>query len=368
MEFFNDITSGLENFDENAIWIIKIASVVFLALLADFIAGIFIRKIKTRAENTDNLWDDALVHAFRKPVRLLIWVIGLTFAAEIAFYEKYGDSFYLIQIIKDIVVIFALAWFCLRFITSIETAVFSESERKKHRLDKTTILALSKLLRLTVIITAILIAMQSLGFSVAGVLAAGGIGGLAIGFAAKDLLANFFGAIMIYFDRPFEVGDWIRSPDKEIEGTVAEIGWRLTKIYTFDKRPLYVPNSIFTTIAVENPSRMTHRRINEVIGVRYDDMKKVDKITADVKKMLKTHDDIDTAQTLMVNIDKFDSSSVNFFIYCFTKTTVWTEYHDIKQDVLLKIAGIIDKHGGQIAFPTRTIHTPELAGLKLKSK
>ena len=103
--------------------------------------------------------------------------------------------------------------------------------------------------------------MQALGYSISGVLAFGGIGGIAVGFAAKDLLANFFGGLMIYLDRPFSVGDWIRSPDKNIEGTVEEIGWRLTRIRTFDKRPLYVPNSTFTQISVENPSRMLNRRI-----------------------------------------------------------------------------------------------------------
>src|SRR5690606_30903944 len=105
--------------------------------------------------------------------------------------------------------------------------------------------AISKLLKAAAIITAMLVLLQSLGFSVSGVLAFGGIGGIAIGFAARDLLANFFGALMLYFDRPFAVGDWVRSPDREIEGTVEDIGWRLTRIRTFDQRPLYVPNSIF---------------------------------------------------------------------------------------------------------------------------
>ena len=91
--------------------------------------------------------------------------------------------------------------------------------------------------------------MQTLGFSVSGVMAFGGIGGIAIGFAAKDLLANFFGALTIYLDRPFSEGDWIRSPDREIEGIVENIGWRLTVIRSFDKRPIYVPNSVFASIA-----------------------------------------------------------------------------------------------------------------------
>ena len=161
---------------------------------------------------------------------------------------------------------------------------------------------------------------------------------------------------MIYLDRPFSVGDWIRSPDQNIEGTVENIGWRLSRIRTFDKRPLYIPNSTFARISVENPSRMTNRRIYETIGLRYEDINKVDSILKEITTMLQTHPDIDTGQTLMVNFTTFAASSLDFFVYTFTKTTNWQEFHRVKQDVLLKIADIISKHGAEIAFPTRTLH------------
>jgi MscS family membrane protein len=218
---------------------------------------------------------------------------------------------------------------------------------------------LGKLLRLSVIITAVLVAMQTFGYSISGVLAFGGIGGIAVGFAAKDLLANFFGGLMIYLDRPFAVGDWIRSPDKSIEGTVEHIGWRLSRIRTFDKRPLYVPNAIFTQIAVENPSRMLNRRIYETIGIRYDDAGKMATIVERVKSMLKAHPAIDTEQTLIVNFNGFASSSLDFFVYSFTKTTNWVEFHEVKQDILLKILTIIEEQGAECAFPTSTLHLPE---------
>jgi MscS family membrane protein len=201
--------------------------------------------------------------------------------------------------------------------------------------------------------------MQTLGYSISGVLAFGGIGGIAIGFAAKDLLANFFGGMMIFLDRPFSVGDWIRSPEKEIEGTVEHIGWRLTRIRTFDKRPLYIPNSVFASIVVENPSRMTNRRIYETIGIRYDDAAVAADVIAAVREMLQNHPDIDHNQTLMVNFNKFGASSLDFFIYTFTKTTVWTQFHEVKQDVLFKIQDIIEAHGAEIAFPTSTVHLPD---------
>jgi MscS family membrane protein len=161
---------------------------------------------------------------------------------------------------------------------------------------------------------------------------------------------------MIFLDRPFSIGDWIRSPDRNIEGTVEKIGWRLTLIRTFDKRPLYIPNSMFASISVENPSRMTHRRIYETIGIRYDDSKLLPVIVSDVKEMLLNHPEIDTTQTLMVNFNEFAASSLDFFVYTFTKTTNWIKFHEVKQDVLFKITEIVEKHGAEMAFPTSTIH------------
>ncbi|WP_273009454.1 mechanosensitive ion channel family protein, partial [Spongiibacter tropicus] len=183
----------------------------------------------------------------------------------------------------------------------------------------------------------------------------GGIGGIAVGFAAKDLLANFFGGLMVYLDRPFSVGDWIRSPDKNIEGTVENIGWRQTRIRTFDQRPLYVPNATFTQISVENPSRMLNRRIYETIGVRYDDAKHIPAIISKVREMLANHPEIDTRKTLIVNFNSFNASSLDFFVYTFTKTTQWVKYHEIKQDILLNILEIVHELGADVAYPTSTI-------------
>ena len=156
-------------------------------------------------------------------------------------------------------------------------------------------------------------------------------------------------------DKPFRVGDWIKSPDRDVEGVVEEIGMRRVCIRTFDKRPVYVPNSIMSTIVLENPSRMTNRRIYEHIGVRYKDAEKISLITRRIKEMLELHSGIDTDQTLMVNLDKFNEYSVDFFIYAFTKTTDWTTYHGIKHNILLNIYNIIKEEGADIAFPQTVV-------------
>lgn len=229
----------------------------------------------------------------------------------------------------------------------------------REPMDHTTVGAFAKLLRASVFITGALVILQSLGYSVSGVLAFGGIGGIAIGFAAKDLLANFFGGLMVYLDRPFAVGDWIRSPDRDIEGTVEHIGWRTSRIRTFDKRPLYIPNSLFASISVENPSRMSHRRIYETIGIRYEDSALMGTIIVEVKEMLKSHADIDATQTMIVNFNSCAPSTLDFFVYTFTKTTDWIKFHEVKQDVLLKILAIVEGLGAEMAYPTSTIHLVE---------
>ena len=339
-------------------WVIEVFTVVFLTLLVAFFVQRSLQKVSKRAEQTKNPWDNAFIEAIKPPIRVFIWLLGLSFAADLVSIEVEQAFSSLTNKVREIGIIVILTWFLLRLTKRIQDTLVS-ADRKKP-LDETTASALGKLVRASILITAILIVMQSMGYSISGILAFGGIGGIAVGFAAKDLLANFFGGLMIYLDRPFVVGDWIRSPDRDIEGTVEDIGWRLTRIRTFDKRPLYVPNATFTHISLENPSRMQNRRIKETIGIRYDDADKMAMIVTDVKAMLQKHADIDTSQTMIVNFNAFAPSSLDFFIYTFTKTTAWIEYHEIKQDVMLKIISIIEAHGAECAFPTSTVHIPDV--------
>ncbi|MEM7207141.1 MAG: mechanosensitive ion channel family protein [Pseudomonadota bacterium] len=339
-------------------WILKVFVIVLIVLLANFFIRRFLIRLKKQLEKTKNPWDDALINAAQKPIAFGVWVVGLTFAAQVVVAETGSELFELGTPMRAVGVIFAVGWFLNRLIRELEHHYIEhqKSVESDQAMDRATIEAFGKLLRLAVIITAAIVILQTLGFSISGVLAFGGIGGIAIGFAAKDLLSNFFGGLMIYLDRPFSVGDWISSPDRQIEGTVEYIGWRLTRIRTFDLRPLYIPNSIFTNIVVENPSRMQHRRLYETIGVRYDDIAQMDAIVRDVQNMLESHDEINEKQTLMVNFNAFAPSSVDFFIYAFTHTTGWAKYHGIKQEILLKISDIIASHGAEIAYPTQTLH------------
>ncbi len=363
---FMEIITGLKTFFEKLMsfmhldtWVIQVFVIVFLALLLSFIAKRVLIRLREAARKTRSNWDDAVFESLRSPLSLFIWVLGFALAANVVGKETDAAIFSAVPTLRTVGVIFCIAWFLFKFIYNVEENIINSKREADPSYDRTTADAIAKLLRVSVVITAFLVALQSLGYSISGVLAFGGIGGIAVGFAARDLLANFFGGLMIYLDRPFSVGDWIRSPDRDIEGTVEVIGWRLTVIRTFDKRPLYLPNSIFNTIAVENPSRMSNRRIYETIGIRYADAAKMAVIVNDVKQMLQSHEEIDTDKTLIVNFNKFAASSLDFFIYAYTKTTDWVKYHEVKQDVLLRIIGIIEGQGAECAFPTSTVHIPE---------
>lgn len=348
-------------------WIltIEVFSVVLLTFVTSFIANRIFSHFAKRLSTTRTRWDDAAFYAVQKPAKVFIWLFGLSMAALTANQIAAFDIAGLVQSVRELGLIGLLTWMLVRFVTAAEHLLTTPDTRRDSDdkpLDKTTASALSKLVKGSLLITATLMVLQKLGYSISGVLAFGGVGGIAIGFAAKDLLANFFGGLMIYLDRPFNVGDWIRSPDKAIEGTVEKIGWRLTTVRTFDKRPLYIPNAVFANIGVENPSRMSHRRINETIGIRYDDLPRMPAILQEVETLLREHPQIDNNQTLMVNFNHFNASSIDFFIYALTPTTNWAQFHVLKEEILLNISAIIAQHGAQIAFPTRTLHVSS-AGL-----
>lgn len=339
-------------------WIVLVFVVVFATLMLNYFVRKLLVQLEARFAKTRNLWDDALIWAVRRPAHIFVLAVGTRLVCKIM--EPVMDEAInaMVEPAYTVAFISIVIWFLVRLIAKVEELMKTPGYTREP-VDATTVTAIARLLRLSVLITGGLVIAQSLGISVSGVLAFGGIGGIAVGFAAKDLLANFFGGLMVYLDRPFSVGDWVRSPDRQIEGTVEHIGWRLTVIRTFDKRPLYVPNSMFTSISLENPSRMTHRRIYETMGVRYDDVAKLPAIIADVKQMLIEHPEIDHTQTLIVNFNSYGASSLDFFIYTFTVTTNWIKYHEVKQDVLFRIADIVARHGAEFAYPTQTLHLIE---------
>ena len=331
-------------------WAVHIALIFAVALVAYFIKKIAYARLRHHVENTAHHWDTTLVEASSIPLSLGIWllaVVNSTEVIEIALNEK--ASLKPVITVLQLCGVILVTWFLYRFVRLYELRLVNS--KKSYDIMKIDIV--SKALRIGFFLITGIIALSFFGVPLSALITLSGASAVILGFASKDALANFFGGLMIYLDRPFKVGDWIQSPDREIEGTVEQIGMRLTRIRTFDKRPLYIPNSVFSSIALINPSRMTNRQIKTDIGIRYDDAKKMDAIVQDVEKMLKEHPGIDQRRTLMVHFVGFGPSSLDFNIYTFTKTTDWGEFRSIQQDVFLKVINIIDSHGAQIAYPTK---------------
>jgi len=342
-------------------WILNLLLVVAVVMALDLLAGHLLRRAERMANTTATAWDDALIQAARQPLRALFWIVGLTYGVSLARTDLHLPELGLIKPLREVGVVLCLAWFLFRLIHHAATGVVRMQETRGEAVDHTTVDAVSKLARIVVVVIAGLMILQHMGFSVAGLLTFGGIGGIAVGLAAKDLLANFFGGLTVYLDRPFSVGDTIRSPDKVIEGTVEYIGWRHTRIRAPDKASIHVPNALFSTIVVENPSRMTHRRLREVLGLRYEDAPRVEAIVADIRALLEAHPGIDGNQAIIVNFDAYGDSALNIFILAYSPVTARAAFQALKQELLLAVGGIVARHGADFAFPSRTLYMVEPA-------
>ena len=336
-----------------------LGEVIFYALavvVAMSLWGWVRRRIRRRADTAP----EAMLTALGAPVTLLVVGVGMQ-----RIFQSAADNIAAVSFdsspLRTLIILTAFFWGLLRLVAAAEKIFTRPLTIGDASIDRGAIQAAFQVARYAITIIAVITAMDSLGFSISGLLAFGGIGGAIVAFAAQKTLSNFFSGMIIFTERPFAIGDWIRCPGTEVEGVVEAVGWRTTRLRTFDHRPLYVPNALFSDNVIENPQRMTNRRIYENMGLRYDDIDKIAGILAEVRQMLREHKDIDQTQVLIANFDGYGESSLNFFIYALTRTTRWVEFHQIKEDVLLKVATIVAKHGAEFAFPTRTLHVPNNA-------
>ena len=323
---------------------------LFLAIVVHFGLGFTLNKLSKHLDSTKTQIDNYFVDALSTPLKVLVWYGWIYFSML----QLKVDFPALGQITEyiDITPIVILAWGILRLISNIEKVMLE----REAKVDKDSIRLFTRLIKIAFVFVFVLGFAQYFGYSVSSILTLGGVGGIVIGFAAKDMLANVFGGLMIQMDKPFSTGDWIRTTDKSIEGVVEKIGWRMTRIRTFNKNPVYVPNGIFATIPIETPSRMTNRQIHAIIGIRYDDIAQMQSIIEKVEKLLADHEHIDHEEPCRVYFDLFNASSLDFVIWAFSTVTEGAEFKKIKGKLLLDVADIIANHGAEIAYPTQTLH------------
>lgn len=354
IEFYNDWRS--------------LAYLVFIllgTLAITFVIHLVLRKRYARPGVSHHIWRDAIVGALDAPLQCAVWIVGLSVAA--ATVTTGGRMPLLAQIfppVRDAVAIAIGAWFLFRLSRRIRINFHARMIAQGQVFDATTADAIGKLATALIVIVAVLVTMQTLGFSIASLLAFGGVVGIALGFAAQSLVANLFGGITIYVSRPFKVGDSIIFPGTSLMGEVQEIGWRATSILGWNGKPFYVPNAKFNTETIINHSRIVYREISEYVYVRLQDIDKVPAIVEDANRMLEEHPG--TGDYLVFRFDGYGDYALKLYLYAYTPTklSAYTEYMRVKQDMLLKIAEIVAQHGAKLAVPVSNVYLPE--GLALQ--
>ncbi|PRQ07387.1 mechanosensitive ion channel family protein [Enhygromyxa salina] len=251
-----------------------------------------------------------------------------------------------------------LMWFGLR-VTNRLTAIWGDrAKTTDSTFDDQLVPVVKTIAKLTILIVGVLAIIQNLGGQVGSVLAGLGIGGAAIALASKDTIANLFGSIVIFVDRPFQIGDWVEIGEQE--GTVEAVGLRVTRIRTFANSLITVPNSALTTTAINNWSRMRKRRIKLTLGVTYSATPEQLQAGVNQIRAVLEGDKRVSQDFMLVNFTNFGASSLDIFVYAFTTTTRWDEYMQVRQELLLEFMRRFQEIGLSFAFPSQSLYIESL--------
>lgn len=333
-------------------WAGETLALLVIVLVFNFAIKWFLHRLHYHFEKQNKIWHDSFVSALYKPLSYYVWFFaGIVVIDLIDRYTLAEISLENVHLILGLGAILAFAWFLLRWKNNVVNHVTVKSRLHEISFDISKIDVIDKLCTLVIVFLTSLLFLEITGSSLNTLIAFGGIGGLAIAFASQEMIANFFAGIMIYVTHPFSRGDWIQLPERNIEGYIEEIGWYMTRVRSLDKRPMYVPNSIFSKIVVINPSRMSHRQFKETIGLRYQDRPLLKQINADIKKMLLNHPGIDTHFPILVNFVSFGTYSLDIQVSALSKVIENENFANLKDDLLFKIDEIIHAHGGELATP-----------------
>jgi MscS family membrane protein len=212
-----------------------------------------------------------------------------------------------------------------------------------------------KTLKVFVLVIGVLMTIDNLGYNVTGILATLGLGTAAVALAAQDTIKNAFGALMIVLDRPFKVGDWIQVGD-QVDGNVESIGLRSTKVRSFPKTIVSIPNGVLANEYINNWSQMPKRRVKQVVGISYEaTANDMEELVEEFRDILRKDEGVQQ-DFILVNFTDFGDSSLNILVYYFTSTTSWLPYMDIQQRINCKIMEAVNRRGLSIAFPCRSVY------------
>lgn len=334
-------------------WLAKIVITLVILFVLTLLIRQSVRFFQKRLQKEENHWGNYLTNIFSYPLQIFVWILAIGYIFMVI-----GETFNVegikthIPTLRTIAIVLVVSWFVLRVNKSFKQVL---AHQKFHRLDSISLDLLSKIFALVIFFITLLIVLQLLGISILPFLTVGGIGAAILGFASKDVIANFFGGVMLYATRPFFKGDLVEIPSQNLEGHIEDIGWYTTCIRSLHKRPIYVPNSLFSNSTIINQSRMSHRRIEEKINISYNDFSKVIFILNDIRKFLKQDPQIDQSITPLVFFTSYEAYSLELFIKAYTLSTKEEEYLQIKQEILIEIGKILEQHNVEIPHPTTKV-------------
>jgi len=336
-------------------WIIA-GGILFITVIARTVVLSSFHTISQKlASRTKTKLDDVLLNAAERPAGLLVYVIGILLAVHVL--NPPAEIFPIVAIADSagrILSIMVAIWFLWRLIEGLSAYFSARAQETESTMDDQLVPFIGKTLKIFLVLTGLLVVAQNMGYSISGLLASLGIGGIAIAMAAKDTIANVFGSIMILVDRPFTVGDWVKT--SEFEGVVEEIGFRSTKIRTFAKTLVNVPNSSLANMVIDNIDARSVRRIKMRIGLTYDTTPaQMNAAIKGIEQILLEHPGVDQSYKL-VKFDEFEDSSLSIFLYYFSASKVWDEYLQVRQEINLQIMALLESLELGFAFPTRTLH------------
>jgi len=325
-------------------------TLLFFLYLRKLFTTIMMMTLQRLAKYTLTYYDDRIVSSLKEPVRFSFIIIGLHLFFLLTFTET-GT----IKNILNTLVVYDIFWAILSIVEALRGLAYKFAGRFSSDLSKEIGNFILNILKILIAGIGLGSMLQLWGINVTGLFASLGIGGLAFALAAKDAASNLVGSFSLLADKSIRIGEWIKVSD--VEGVVEDIGMRTTKIRSFQKSLITVPNQIIANNPIENFSRRGTRRIKMRIGLTYDTSSlQIEKIVSQIKEMLIAHDGISTKETLLVNFESFGDSALNIFIYTFTKTSNWSKYLQTREEVHIKIMQIVETNQSSFAFPSQSIY------------
>ncbi|QGT99582.1 hypothetical protein SYNTR_0989 [Candidatus Syntrophocurvum alkaliphilum] len=330
--------------------IVAILIFLFFLILRKAFTGYIIKFLLRVTSNNETDYVYRVIKAYEMPLRYFFIFLGIYLALSYLPLTVGQDEFITALFRSSIVVL--LAWGIYELFQG--GSLLANDFKYRFNLDAILIPLITKVVRFIIIALVVVIIAQEWGYNVNGFIAGLGLGGLAFALAAQNTISNIFGGIVIVVEKPFSIGDWIKSPS--VEGTVEDITFRSTRVRTFAQALVTVPNSTLADEPVTNWTKMGKRQITFHLGVTYTTpIEKLQKCVDRIEEMLKEHEDIHK-ETIFVTFETFNDSSLDIFLYFFTQTVNWGEYLKVREDVNFRIMQILEEEGVSIAFPTRSIY------------